>query len=162
MTEFLSGIGFDVHATELSETPATIMLAGIAVPSDHRVIAHSDGDVVLHALIDAILGAIGEGDIGEHFPDSDKRWKNADSTQFLKHALQLCAKKNAALVNCDITIICEKPKISPYKKAMRERLAEMTGLSFERVNIKATTTEKLGFLGRSEGIAAQAIVSVRV
>ena len=157
---FLSGLGFDVHAVVPAES-STIMLCGIVIPAPFRVIAHSDGDVALHALVDAILGAIGEGDIGEHFPDTDARWKNADSTQFLKHALTLCAEKKAVLVNIDITLIFEKPKVMPHKKAMRTHLSTLTGLPFSRINIKATTTEKLGFLGRGEGIAAQAIVSVQ-
>ncbi|HLD84304.1 MAG TPA: 2-C-methyl-D-erythritol 2,4-cyclodiphosphate synthase [Coxiellaceae bacterium] len=157
----LVGTGFDVHA--LKKAPQQhIMLCGICVPCDFQVIAHSDGDVALHALTDALLGAIGAGDIGEHFPPTDMRWKGADSTQFLTHALQLCSSKNATLNNIDLTIICEAPKITPYKQAMKEKLILLTGLSSERINIKATTTEKLGFLGRQEGIAAQAIVSVAV
>lgn len=160
MTDFLSGIGFDVHAVT-PDPNGHLMLCGIRIPATLRVIAHSDGDVALHALVDALLGAIGAGDIGEHFPDTDPRWKNADSTEFLKYALSLCAEKNTVLVNLDITIICEKPKISPQKAAMRDRLQKITGLSPARINIKATTTEKLGFLGRAEGIAAQAIVSLK-
>ncbi|OGT36665.1 MAG: 2-C-methyl-D-erythritol 2,4-cyclodiphosphate synthase [Gammaproteobacteria bacterium RIFCSPHIGHO2_12_FULL_38_14] len=160
MTNFYSGIGFDVHAVAV-DASASIMLCGVQIPSPYRVIAHSDGDVALHALVDAILGAIGEGDIGEHFPDTDMRWKNADSTQFLKHALELCENKKMMLVNLDLIIICEKPRISQHKQTMRAHLSKVTGLPISRVNIKATTTEKLGFLGRGEGIGAQAIVSIK-
>ena len=159
-TVFLSGLGYDVHALERLDHPNFIMLCGIPVPCQFKLIAHSDGDVGLHALVDAILGAIGAGDIGEHFPPSDPKWKNADSSQFVLHAMQLCAEKKAVLVNADITLICETPKISAFKKAMRDHVAAL--LNCNRVNIKATTTEKLGFLGRSEGIAAQAIVSIKI
>lgn len=158
--DFVSGIGFDVHAVECVDHDHFIMLCGIAVPCRYRLIAHSDGDVALHALVDAMLGALGAGDIGEHFPPTDMRWKNADSSQFVQHALTLCQEKHATLVNADITIIGEEPKILTHKKAMKDKLMQL--LQIDRVNIKATTTEKLGFLGRSEGIAAQAIVSMKV
>ena len=160
--DFFSGIGFDVHALKWLDRESSIPLCGIAVPCHFQVIAHSDGDVALHALVDAMLGAVGAGDIGEHFPPTDTRWENADSTQFVLHTMKLLHQKNATLVNVDITIICERPKILHYKNAMKEKLVMMLGLKPERVNIKATTTEKLGFLGRSEGIAAQAIVSVKM
>lgn len=158
---YTSGIGFDVHALEAA-SQQHIFLCGVAIPCDYRVIAHSDGDVALHALVDAILGAIGAGDIGEHFPPTDMRWKNANSILFLEHALQLCAEKNAALTHIDITIITETPKINPHKLAMKKKLMDVTKLSETHVNIKATTTEQLGFLGRREGIAAQAIATVRL
>ena len=161
--DFLSGIGFDVHAivrTDLKNN--TIPLCGIAIPSPFKIIAHSDGDVALHALVDAMLGALAEGDIGEHFSPNDPKWKNKNSAYFVTHALQLCENKKAILVNVDITIICEEPKILAYKKSMRENIAKLLFLPIERVNIKATTTEKLGFLGRKEGIAAQAIVSIKI
>lgn len=160
--DFLAGTGFDVHPLKTADNAAGIMLCGLHIACPYEVVAHSDGDVALHALVDAMLGAIGEGDIGEHFPPTDPKWKNANSTQFVEHALTLCREKNAALVNVDITIICEHPKISPHKSAMREQLSRVLSLPLNRVNIKATTTEKLGFLGRSEGIAAQAVVSIKV
>ena len=160
--DFLSGIGFDVHALKLLDYDHHMMLCGVKIPTQYQLIAHSDGDVALHALVDAMLGAIGAGDIGEHFPPSDLQWQNADSSQFVLHALQLCHDKNAVLVNVDITVIGEHPKITPYKSLMKEKLVELLQLNPERINIKATTTEKLGFLGRSEGIAAQAIVSVKI
>lgn len=159
---FLSGIGFDVHALEPLDHDHHLMICGIKVPARYRVIAHSDGDVGLHALVDALLGTIGAGDIGEHFPPTDPQWKNANSADFVAHALQLCQLHQATLVNVDITLIAEKPKILAHKPAMKARLVALLGLPAERINIKATTTEKLGFLGRGEGIAAQAIVSVKI
>ncbi len=160
--DFLAGTGFDVHPLKTMDNSAGIMVCGVHIACPYEVVAHSDGDVALHALVDAMLGAIGEGDIGEHFPPTDPKWKNANSTQFVEHALTLCREKNAALVNVDITIVCEHPKISPRESDMREQLSRMLSLPINRVNIKATTTEKLGFLGRSEGIAAQAVVSIKV
>lgn len=160
--DFLSGIGFDVHAFEKSDHEQFIIVCGVKIPCRYRLIAHSDGDVGLHALVDALLGSLGAGDIGEHFPPSDSRWKNADSAQFVTHALQLCHDKNAIIVNVDITLICEHPTIKPYKLLMKNTLSDLLALPHERINIKATTTEKLGFLGRSEGIAAQAIVSIKI
>lgn len=160
--DYLSGMGFDVHALEPLNQESFIMIGGVAISAKHKVIAHSDGDVALHALVDAMLGAIGAGDIGEHFPPTDMRWKDANSSAFVLHALSLCAEKNAQLVNIDITLICENPKINPYKAAIRSHVATLLSLSPERVNVKATTTEKLGFLGRCEGIAAQAIVSIKI
>jgi 2-C-methyl-D-erythritol 2,4-cyclodiphosphate synthase len=160
--DFVSGQGFDVHALETLDHDYHIMLCGIKIPCSFKLIAHSDGDVVLHALVDAMLGAIGKGDIGEHFPPTDDRWKNANSSQFVLHALALCHDSQATLVNVDITILAEKPKISAYKSLMREHLVTLLGLHPERINIKATTTEKLGFLGRSEGIAAMATVSMKI
>ncbi|OGT26390.1 MAG: 2-C-methyl-D-erythritol 2,4-cyclodiphosphate synthase [Gammaproteobacteria bacterium RIFCSPLOWO2_02_FULL_42_14] len=155
----VSGIGFDVHALKPAKNQH-IILCGVSIPCDYQIIAHSDGDVALHAIVDAILGTIAAGDIGEHFPPSDARWKNADSTLFLKHTLQLCAEKKATLIHLDVTIIAEVPKINPYKKIMKEKLSEITGLALHHINIKATTTEQLGFLGRKEGIAAQAIATI--
>lgn len=160
--DFLTGQGFDVHALQSLDHDHFIMLCGIKVPCRFQLIAHSDGDVALHALVDALLGAIGAGDIGEHFPPTDLQWKHADSAQFVLHALQLCHEKNAVIVNIDMTIIAEKPKILSYKSAMHEKLVALLQLNPERINIKATTTEKLGFLGRSEGIAALAVVSVKI
>jgi 2-C-methyl-D-erythritol 4-phosphate cytidylyltransferase/2-C-methyl-D-erythritol 2,4-cyclodiphosphate synthase len=136
------------------------MLAGISLESARGMLAHSDGDVGLHALCDAIFGALGDGDIGSHFPPSDVKWKDADSAQFLAYALDLCASRNAQLLNLDLTIICEHPKITPHRDAMRARIAEITNLSPDRIGVKATTSEGLGFTGRGEGIAAQATASL--
>lgn len=159
---YIAGTGFDVHALSPSTNPNnTIALGGIRVPAQFIVDAHSDGDVILHALVDALLGAIGEGDIGEHFPPSDQQWKNANSTQFLLHALSLVKREKATIINTDITVISETPKVSPHKNSIRQKVAELLNLPLKRVNIKATTTEKLGFLGRKEGIAAQAIVMLK-
>lgn len=159
---FTTGIGFDVHAFEPCDTGHHIMLCGVSIPSNFEVIAHSDGDVALHALVDAMLGAIGAGDIGEHFSPSDARWKNANSAQFVSYTLDLFAAQKAILINADITIICEYPRLSAHKPAMKKNLAALLGLPENRVNIKATTTERLGFTGRSEGLAAQATVSVKM
>lgn len=154
------GIGYDVHAFYCAEGANHVMLCGIKILHTHSVRAHSDGDVALHALTDAILGAIGEGDIGEHFPPSDPKWKGASSDAFIQHALSLVQAKGGRLHNVDITIIAEKPHLSQYKKEMRQNLAKILGIGELMVNIKATTTEGLGFTGRKEGIAAQAICSV--
>lgn len=158
---FVSGLGFDAHALKKT-TGSVVILCASPIPCNYSVVAHSDGDVALHALADAMLGAIGAGDIGEHFPPHDNRWKNAASTLFIEHVLTLYKRQEASLVNIDLTIICEEPKISPHKKVMKENLSRITFLPIERINVKATTTEQLGFLGRKEGIAAQAIVSVKL
>jgi 2-C-methyl-D-erythritol 2,4-cyclodiphosphate synthase len=149
------GNGFDVHAFGQGDH---VILGGVRIPHSHGVIAHSDGDVVIHALCDAIFGALALGDIGVHFPPSDERWRNADSRQFLRHAATLMAQHGYALGNADITVIGERPKISPHAQAMRECLAADLDSDLGRISVKATTTEKLGFTGRSEGIAAQATV----
>lgn len=149
------GLGFDVHAFGDGDH---LMLGGVRVPFERGVVAHSDGDVVIHALCDAILGALAMGDIGTHFPPTQERWRNADSREFLLHCAALMLEQRYALANADITVIGERPKISPHAHAMRENLASDLGCSFGDVSIKATTTEKLGFCGRGEGIAAQAIV----
>lgn len=156
------GTGFDVHAFRKREKDENnlIRICGIDVEFDKKIDAHSDGDVGIHAAIDALLGAIGAGDIGEHFSPSDAKWKNIDSREMLKIVKHLLVKKGATILNLDITLICEKPKISKLKKQMEEELAKVLGIAESRVNVKATTTEKLGFLGREEGIAAQAIASV--
>ncbi len=156
------GGGFDVHVFRERQKDENnfIRICGVDVEFDKKIEAHSDGDVGIHALIDAILGSIGEGDIGEHFPPSDLKWKNVDSREMLKTVKHLLIKKGASIVNLDITIICEKPKVSKYKIQMKEELAKVLNISPSRVSVKATTTEKLGFLGRQEGIAAQAIASV--
>lgn len=159
MTEFRTGSGFDVHRFCDGDH---VTLCGIKVPHGFGLAGHSDADVALHALTDAILGAIAEGDIGSHFPPSDNQWKGASSDRFLKKACELVAEKGGALVNVDLTIICERPKIGPHREAMRQKIAEITGISLDRVSVKGTTTEKLGFTGRSEGIAAQAVASVKI
>ncbi|MCB9983021.1 MAG: bifunctional 2-C-methyl-D-erythritol 4-phosphate cytidylyltransferase/2-C-methyl-D-erythritol 2,4-cyclodiphosphate synthase [Rhodospirillales bacterium] len=157
----LTGQGFDVHAFA-PDKPGPVRIGGIDISHDRALKGHSDADVALHALTDAILGSLGQGDIGRHFPPSDNRFKNMNSAIFLKKALDLLKDQNATLNNIDLTIICEAPKIGPHEPRMRQRLAELTGLPPARINIKATTTEGLGFTGRREGIAAQAIVSVSV
>lgn len=155
----LIGQGFDVHAFD-TETSGPVRLCGIDVPHDHKLKGHSDADVGLHAITDAILGAIAEGDIGQHFPPSDDTFKNMDSAVFLEQAVKLTSEKGGHINNIDLTLICEQPKIGPHTADMRKRIAKITGLNLARVNVKATTTEKLGFTGRKEGIAAQASVTV--
>lgn len=156
-----TGQGYDVHRLVPSKGKP-LMLGGITIPHDKTLEGHSDADVALHALTDAILGTIGAGDIGQHFSPKDDRWKGADSTVFLKHAASLVEKEGGIITHADITIICEEPKIAPYRDAMREKISDLLKISLNRISIKATTTEGLGFTGRGEGIAAQAIVTVRV
>jgi len=153
-----TGMGFDVHAFSGN---GPIMLGGLEVPHDRGLAGHSDADVVLHAITDALLGAAGLGDIGEHFPPSDPQWKGADSSLFLAHAAALVRDKGGLIDHIDCTIIAEAPKVGPYRQTMRSRIAEILGLSVDQVSVKATTTEGLGFTGRREGIAAQAIASIR-
>jgi len=154
-----TGMGFDVHAFS-GEGP--IMLGGVEVPHGRGLAGHSDADVVLHAITDALLGAAGLGDIGEHFPPSDPRWKGAASARFLSFAVGLLHEKGGLVDHIDCTVIAEAPKIGPHRQAMRERIAEIAGLDVEQVSVKATTTEGLGFTGRREGIAAQAVASIRM
>lgn len=149
------GTGFDVHAFGEGDY---VTLGGVRVPHGRGVVAHSDGDVVIHALCDAIFGALALGDIGKHFPPSDERWRGADSRRFLRHAAMLMAQHDYRLGNADVTVICEAPKVGPHAQAMRENLAADLECEIGRISIKATTTEKLGFAGRGEGIAAQACV----
>jgi 2-C-methyl-D-erythritol 2,4-cyclodiphosphate synthase len=149
------GSGFDVHAFGEGDH---LMLGGVRVPHERGVLAHSDGDVVIHALCDALLGALALGDIGTHFPPSDPQWKGADSRRFLRHCALLLDQHGWTLANADITVICERPKIGPHAEAMRAALAAELGASPAQVSVKATTTEKLGCTGRGEGIAAQAVV----
>lgn len=149
------GQGFDVHAFGEGDH---VTLGGVRVPHRRGVVAHSDGDVVIHALCDAIFGALALGDIGQHFPPTDERWRDADSRQFLRHAAMLMAQHGYALGNADITVIGEAPKVGPHVLAMRENLAADLDGEIGRISVKATTTEKLGFCGRGEGIAAQACV----
>ena len=154
-----TGMGFDVHAFA-GDGP--IMLGGVEVPHSRGLAGHSDADVVLHAITDALLGAAGLGDIGEHFPPSDPRWKGAESSLFLTHALELLRSRGAIVDHVDCTIIAEAPKVGPHREAMRRRIAEIARLRTDQVSIKATTTEGLGFTGRREGIAAQAVASIRM
>lgn len=155
------GTGFDVHRFKPAiEQDNTIMLCGIPVPHSEAIEAHSDGDIGLHAIVDALLGTIGAGDIGSHFPPSDPQWKDAPSHRFLSHAAALISEASGRIVNIDVTLICEHPKVGPYRDAMRRRIAEILAISKERVSVKATTTEKMGFTGRKEGLAAQAVASV--
>jgi len=154
-----TGMGFDVHAFA-GEGP--VMLGGIALPHGRGLAGHSDADVVLHAITDALLGAAGLGDIGEHFPPTDSRWKGVSSDRFLAHAVTLLQARGAIVDSVDCTIIAEEPKVGPYRDAMRERIAQIAGLTVDQVSIKATTTEGLGFTGRREGIAAQALASIRM
>ena len=151
------GQGFDAH--RFGEGGA-VWLCGVMIPHARGLIGHSDADAGLHALTDALLGAIGEGDIGDHFPPTDPQWKGAPSSVFLSHAASLIAARGGRIVNVDVTLICERPKIKPHRQAMRERIAELLGLSLDRVSVKATTTETMGFTGREEGLAAQAVASV--
>jgi len=152
-TQTLSGLGFDVHAFD-TENPGPMRIGGIDIDHPHALKGHSDADVALHALTDAILGAIGEGDIGRHFPPSDNTFKDMDSAVFLEKTIDLMNGQSATLNNIDLSIICEAPKIGPHAGPMRARLAKLTGIPENRINIKATTTEGLGFTGRREGIAS--------
>lgn len=153
-----TGNGFDVHA--FGDESENIRLCGIDVPHTHGLAGHSDADVGLHALTDAILGAIGENDIGFHFPPTDSAFKNMDSAEFLKKAVRLARETGAQILNADVTLICESPKIRPYADQMKAKISEILEIAPERVNVKATTTEGLGFTGRREGIACQSVVSV--
>jgi 2-C-methyl-D-erythritol 4-phosphate cytidylyltransferase/2-C-methyl-D-erythritol 2,4-cyclodiphosphate synthase len=158
MTETRFGTGFDVH--KFSDETGPIWLGGIKLDSDRRMLAHSDGDVGLHALCDAIFGALADGDIGAHFPPSDPEWQNANSTIFLDFATKRVLARGGRIMNLDLTFICETPKIGPHRDAIRSRIAKICGISIDRVSVKATTSEGLGFTGRGEGIAAQASASI--
>ncbi len=152
---FRIGQGYDVHAFGEGDH---VMLGGVRVAHTHGVLAHSDGDVILHALCDAMLGALALGDIGHHFPPSDDRWKGADSSHLLDRCNALLRERGWQVGNADVTVICERPKVGPHALAMRERIAAVLGIALDCISVKATTSEKLGFTGRSEGIAAQATV----
>jgi 2-C-methyl-D-erythritol 2,4-cyclodiphosphate synthase len=151
------GFGIDVHAFGIGDH---IMLGGVRVAHERGVLAHSDGDVVIHALCDALLGAAGLGDIGQHFPDTDPQWRGAASSLLLERVVAMLMGRGYEPVNIDVTLIAERPRIGPYREAIRRRLAELVGLAPEAVNVKATTTEQLGAIGRGEGIAAHAVVLV--
>ena len=148
------GQGFDVHAVGAGDH---VWLGGVRIAHSQGVLAHSDGDVALHALCDALLGALALGDIGQHFPPSDDRWKGADSRAFVRHCEGLARARGWKVGNCDITVICERPKVGPHAQAMREVIAADLGIDVDAVSVKATTSERLGFTGRGEGIAAQAV-----
>lgn len=153
------GHGYDVHRTTNGNS---VYLCGIEVPAPFALQGHSDADIGLHALCDALFGALAEGDIGDHFPPSDAKWKRADSAQFLIYALERVRSRGGEVEHMDVTLICEMPKIKPYREHMRVRLADLSGLDIDRISVKATTSEKLGFIGRQEGLAAQATVTVRL
>ena len=155
MANIRIGQGFDVHAFGPGDH---IVLGGVRVPHTHGIVAHSDGDVLIHALCDSILGALALGDIGKHFPPSDPQWKGADSRRFLVRCVQLAAERGWRVGNVDATVIGERPKVGPHAQAIREALAADLGIEVDAVSVKATTTEKLGFTGREEGLAAMAVV----
>ena len=152
--DFRIGQGLDVHAFGVGDF---VSLGGVQIPHTHGLIAHSDGDVLLHALSDALLGALALGDIGRHFPDTDTSYKGADSRVLLRHVYQLIQAQGYALVNADITVACERPKLAPHNLAIRQTIAADLACSIDQISVKATTTEKLGFTGRGEGIACEAV-----
>ena len=154
---FRVGMGYDVHRLAKGEE---LWLGGVQIAHDHGLAGHSDADVALHALTDAVLGAVADGDIGAHFPPSDPQWKGVSSDRFLTHAVQIAEVAGYSIGNVDLTIICEAPKIGPYRDMMRTRIAELLAVDIGQVSVKATTTERLGFAGRGEGIAAQAIATL--
>ena len=151
------GQGYDVHAFTAGDH---VTLGGEKIPHTQGILAHSDGDVLLHAICDALLGAAGLGDIGMHFPDTDPRWKGADSRAFVRHVRDLLKERDFVIVNVDSTVICEAPRLGKYREAMRTKIASDLGVNITRVNIKATTSEKMGFVGRAEGLACQAIALI--
>jgi 2-C-methyl-D-erythritol 4-phosphate cytidylyltransferase/2-C-methyl-D-erythritol 2,4-cyclodiphosphate synthase len=154
-----TGTGYDVHAFGEGDH---VMICGVRVPHTKGFLAHSDGDVGLHALVDAILGALADGDIGSHFPPSDPQWKGASSDRFLKYAVDRVAARGGRIANLEVTLICERPKIGPLRDTMRAKIAEISGVDISRIAVKATTSEKLGFTGREEGIAATASATIRL
>jgi 2-C-methyl-D-erythritol 4-phosphate cytidylyltransferase/2-C-methyl-D-erythritol 2,4-cyclodiphosphate synthase len=154
-----TGFGYDAHRFAPGDH---VWLCGVKIDHDHALEGHSDADAGLHALTDAILGAIGAGDIGMHFPPTDERWRGAPSWKFLDHAANLVRDAGGTISHCDVTIICERPKVGPHREAMRARVAEILELDLSRVSVKATTTEGMGFEGRREGLAAQAVATVRM
>jgi 2-C-methyl-D-erythritol 4-phosphate cytidylyltransferase/2-C-methyl-D-erythritol 2,4-cyclodiphosphate synthase len=157
-----TGMGFDVHRLETVHDAghAGLVLMGLTLPEPYRMTGHSDADVGLHAITDALLGALAIGDIGSHFPPSDPKWKGVDSAIFLAHAVDEVARAGGLIEHVDVTLICERPRVGPYRAAMIERLAELLRLPFQHISVKATTTERLGFTGRGEGIAAQAVATI--
>jgi 2-C-methyl-D-erythritol 4-phosphate cytidylyltransferase/2-C-methyl-D-erythritol 2,4-cyclodiphosphate synthase len=159
LSDVRTGNGFDVHAFVDGDH---IMLAGLRIPHSRGVTGHSDADVALHALVDAILGALAEGDIGAHFPPSDPQWKGAASDRFLAFACDRVRKRGGVIGHLDVTVVCEAPRVSPHRDAMRARIAEIAHVAIDRVAVKATTSEKLGFAGRGEGIFAMATATIRL
>jgi 2-C-methyl-D-erythritol 4-phosphate cytidylyltransferase/2-C-methyl-D-erythritol 2,4-cyclodiphosphate synthase len=157
--ETRTALGFDVHGFAPGNA---VMLGGVAIAHTHALAGHSDADVALHALTDAVLGTIGAGDIGKHFPPSDPQWRGASSDRFLRHAVDLVTARGGRIVHLDVTIVCESPKVGPHRDAMVNSIAAIAGVASGRVSVKATTTEGLGFTGRREGIAAQAIATVEL
>ena len=151
------GSGIDVHAFGPGDS---VVLGGVRIAHTRGIVAHSDGDVLLHALVDALLGAAGLGDIGEHFPDSDPRWRNADSARFVKAAVEMLKLRSLRIVNVDLTLLAQQPRLAPWREQIRHSVATMLGIPLADVNLKATTTEHLGFLGRDEGLAAMATVLI--
>jgi 2-C-methyl-D-erythritol 2,4-cyclodiphosphate synthase len=160
MTSLRVGQGFDVHRFAPIEEGRPLLLMGCEIPHDRGLAGHSDADVMVHALMDALLGAAGLGDIGQHFPDTDPAYRGADSTHLLARVMGDLAERGWHLINADVCLIGERPKIGPHRQRMRERIAPLLGLSVDALNVKATTTEKLGFTGRGEGLAAQAVVLI--
>jgi len=158
--EYRTGSGFDVHAFSLK--PSKLVLGGIEIDHQYGLIGHSDADVLLHSITDAILGSISKGDIGIHFPPTDKKWKNIESAIFLEKSMNILKKKGGELINIDATVICEEPKIYKYSKKITDNLSILTGLKTDRISIKGTTTENLGFLGRKEGIAVMSSVMIKI
>jgi 2-C-methyl-D-erythritol 4-phosphate cytidylyltransferase/2-C-methyl-D-erythritol 2,4-cyclodiphosphate synthase len=159
LSDIRMGAGFDVHAFGPGDH---VVLGGVPIPNGQGLAGHSDADVLLHALTDAILGALADGDIGSHFPPSDPQWRGAPSRIFLEHAMKLVRARGGMVAHLDATVICEAPKIGPHREALRRSIAGITGLDIGRVAVKATTTEKLGFTGRGEGIAVQATATIRL
>jgi 2-C-methyl-D-erythritol 4-phosphate cytidylyltransferase/2-C-methyl-D-erythritol 2,4-cyclodiphosphate synthase len=157
--ETRTAFGFDVHGFGPGNA---VILGGVAIPHSQALAGHSDADVALHALTDAVLGTIGAGDIGKHFPPSDPQWRGASSDRFLRHAVDLLAKRGGRIVHLDLTLVCEAPRVGPHREAMADSIARIAGVARDRVSVKATTTEGLGFTGRREGIAAQAVATVEV
>ncbi len=153
----LSGIGYDSHRLAAGRR---LVIGGVEIPHELGLDGHSDSDVLAHAVIDALLGAAGLGDIGEHFPDTDERWRDADSIELLEAVVAMVGGRGLKVVNVDCTVIMEAPKLAPHRRAIRERLAEAVGLEIDRVNVKATTGERMGFIGRGEGVAALAVAGL--
>ncbi|MBM4192602.1 MAG: 2-C-methyl-D-erythritol 2,4-cyclodiphosphate synthase [Gammaproteobacteria bacterium] len=151
------GSGFDVHAFGRGDH---VMLGGVRVPHSQGVVAYSDGDVLLHALCDALLGAAGLGDIGQHFPNSDPQWRGASSDRFITHAVALLRERGYSIVNVDLTLICEAPRLSAHRDQILNSIVRLLGIPDDAVNLKATTTEKMGYIGRREGLAAEAVVLI--
>jgi 2-C-methyl-D-erythritol 2,4-cyclodiphosphate synthase len=154
------GIGYDVHAFAPAEAGRALFLGGVAIPHDRGLAGHSDADVLLHALVDALLGAAALGDIGTHFPSSEPRWKDAPSTAFLRHTLELLRQRGWAVVNVDATVVAERPRLIPHVPAIRAKLAEELALPLDAISVKAKTTDGLGFTGRAEGMACYAVALI--